>query len=947
MPIVPIIDAPQVAPSLGPAQPMQSVQANPAAFGAQIGEALQGLGRVVDRAGDVAAQQAIQFQMLQNQTAVTEAQTKVFAPAERDLLFGENGYYRKQGKDAIDGVAAVTDQISQLRAQVKAGLANPAQQRMFDEAIERRQALTLDAIARHAAQENTRYQAGAARAALQGHVQDVALNWNNPDRFNLELAQGLRTVDEQNALNGVPPEVARQNRQDFISNAWAARIQAMAVTDPVGALKMTRDYAGVIDGMTVLKLEQALKPRARAVQADTLVDGLWGGSARGADGGWARIEAVESGGRQFDANGQPLVSPAGAVGVAQILPATARGVAERAGIPYDEAKLRTDADYNRRLGQLYHREMMTRYDNMPVLADAAYNAGPGRVDEWIKRYGDPRTGAISPEEWADKIPFDETRRYVAKTGARTAFRPPAAGPGGTVEFPDEARLAQRIVEQTKDDPELQQASLARLRERVSTWNLLNSTERAELGKQFGDAVAALEAGKDDVAVPEDRIRAVFPPAQADDMVGKLNVARMAGQLFRAVQWGSVQDVAAAREDLATGTGRLSTLLRLRGGQVVVGQGDGDAETPDQFRMRQTLLARFDQIVMKRTEALEKDPAGYVLASPAMQQVLANTQDPAAVARASLAQQERLGVPEDKRRVLPQAQTEAIVRRITSLDPAKGDATLVLDQMSRQFGDMWPQVWGDLVQAGKMPPQFQALAWMDQPAQIAARADLQRALVTVATKGEDALKTAATQDKVRDIDKGIDGRIAEFAETARHDAGGADLIRTVHGTVRLLAYHYAALGDSPGAAVERAYRGVLSDKYDFDGTMRVPKGMLPQVRQATGTFLADLTPDKMDPNPPGNPSLSAEQRRQVMFDAAKRGEWVPNARDDGLVLMYQLRNTPQLQVARGADGKPIEIRFADMPAMIAPEPRRAERLPARDMGELERARALLRSPVPGP
>ncbi|TCS14540.1 transglycosylase SLT domain-containing protein [Caulobacter sp. BK020] len=134
----------------------------------------------------------------------------------------------------------------------------------------------------------------------------------------------------------------------------------------------------------------------------------------------ARLERQESRGVQS------AVSPKGAIGVMQLMPDTARAAAKRLGVPFDEARLRTDEAYNRQLGREELRHLLERYDGDELLASAAYNAGPGAVDRWIRKFGDPRAGAISHEDFAAKIPFDETRDYVAKVGADRAPLPRAA-----------------------------------------------------------------------------------------------------------------------------------------------------------------------------------------------------------------------------------------------------------------------------------------------------------------------------------------------------------------------------------------------------------------------------------------------------------------------------------------------------------------------------------------
>lgn len=136
------------------------------------------------------------------------------------------------------------------------------------------------------------------------------------------------------------------------------------------------------------------------------------------------IVPQESGGKQTDKAGAPLVPDHFAgdqndppVGASQVRISTARDVMASLGQPLDENKLKTDADYNERIGSLYHQQMLKRYGGNATLANAAYNAGPGTVDKWLKEFGDPRSGDITPTEWAAKLPFAETRAYLHATGA--------------------------------------------------------------------------------------------------------------------------------------------------------------------------------------------------------------------------------------------------------------------------------------------------------------------------------------------------------------------------------------------------------------------------------------------------------------------------------------------------------------------------------------------------
>jgi soluble lytic murein transglycosylase len=114
---------------------------------------------------------------------------------------------------------------------------------------------------------------------------------------------------------------------------------------------------------------------------------------------------------EFDAG---AVSPAGARGLMQLMPATAREVADRLGLDYDLAALTADESYNATLGTAYLARMLAAYDGSYILAAAAYNAGPGRVREWIAAYGDPRAPEADAVRWIESIPFEETRNYVMR-----------------------------------------------------------------------------------------------------------------------------------------------------------------------------------------------------------------------------------------------------------------------------------------------------------------------------------------------------------------------------------------------------------------------------------------------------------------------------------------------------------------------------------------------------
>jgi soluble lytic murein transglycosylase len=106
-------------------------------------------------------------------------------------------------------------------------------------------------------------------------------------------------------------------------------------------------------------------------------------------------------------------SSANAQGLMQVLPNTARLVAKRNGVAFDAKKL-YDPVYNVQIGAAELGHAIENYRGSYILTFVAYNAGPGRVRDWIERFGDPRDPKIDPIDWVERIPFSETRNYVQR-----------------------------------------------------------------------------------------------------------------------------------------------------------------------------------------------------------------------------------------------------------------------------------------------------------------------------------------------------------------------------------------------------------------------------------------------------------------------------------------------------------------------------------------------------
>ncbi len=111
-----------------------------------------------------------------------------------------------------------------------------------------------------------------------------------------------------------------------------------------------------------------------------------------------------------------VISGAGARGLMQVMPATAKLVAQELGIlsGHQTGRLTSDWQYNAKLGANYLSGLAADFNGNVVMMAAGYNAGPRRPISWMQRYGDPRRGQVDVVDWIETIPFSETRNYVMR-----------------------------------------------------------------------------------------------------------------------------------------------------------------------------------------------------------------------------------------------------------------------------------------------------------------------------------------------------------------------------------------------------------------------------------------------------------------------------------------------------------------------------------------------------
>jgi hypothetical protein len=340
--------------------------------------------------------------------ALMEAESSLSQWQTNTLFNPDNGVYTRKGKNAID----ITNQtLPQFQAQVDAisnNLTNDRQRQRFSQIAKSQETRLNGELNRYEYGERQVFYKQAEDATLNAATQSAVAYYDDPQQVAYYQNKGTRVIAMQGERNGEAPELTQEKVLQYNSGINTAVIQRLMQTDPIGA---QRYYAKAYDGMTVD--DQAKTTKLLGTSVRQQLGSQIGEAAYTA--GTVGINGLSNLVIQAESSGDPTaVSPKGAKGLMQLMPETAEEMAKELGIPYSEERLTADPNYNMALGNAYLNKMLGRYGGNSTLAVAAYNAGPGSVDKWIKANGDPRTDQITDEAWINAIPFEETRNYTGK-----------------------------------------------------------------------------------------------------------------------------------------------------------------------------------------------------------------------------------------------------------------------------------------------------------------------------------------------------------------------------------------------------------------------------------------------------------------------------------------------------------------------------------------------------
>lgn len=395
-----------------------------------FGDGGRAAGEVANALGNVAV--GLQREQdLADQTRVDEALNK-WKEYELDLTFNpESGYTTQKGAQAMYRPSGkpLTEEYyenaNKYSTDLENSLGNDRQKALYRQKVNDQLTQFRGGLMRYEGQEFRNYQVSVQDGKIATEARTIASYYNDPDKINQSVASIKQSVYTAGRLQGMSAEEINARTAEMVSKAHIGAIaQAMDQGNVLYADQYLKTYKEQLTPEDMLRVRSKIGEQVETAVATQLANQVF-----------VRVETAEnptdmdrvlqitmqteSGGRRYGSDGKMLTSPKGAKGEMQVMDATNRDP----GFGVTPAKDDTP-DERARVGREYMGAMVKKYEGDLTRAWAAYNAGPGRVDEAMAAAA--KEG--NPSAWLSKLP-KETQDYVRKNAA--AF----ASGGGKSEAP--------------------------------------------------------------------------------------------------------------------------------------------------------------------------------------------------------------------------------------------------------------------------------------------------------------------------------------------------------------------------------------------------------------------------------------------------------------------------------------------------------------------------------
>ncbi|EKU4726444.1 transglycosylase SLT domain-containing protein [Citrobacter sp. Cf084] len=820
MPLVPTVTGRQVGSRGVSTQGFQTFEQP------NIGDAVIGAGQQALNVFGEAKQQA-------DLALTQDATQRLYAVGSGLMDDPKEGLMTLQGKNAIGQAPGYIQKFDNEVQSIAGSLPESARNVFLKQAQQQRMQFATQAE-RHELGQRRQYETGQQNGYLSLQAQQAI---SNPALFNQASLNARASIMAYGQAHGQSPEEIEANWVQW--REQAANRASEAWYNPM--------------------YQQMMGPEGKIEVTDTPQEAQL----------FSSIIWQESGGNQFGKDGAPLVSPKGAVGAAQVMESTGPEAASLAGLPWDRDKWLNDPRYNVQLGKAYFGAQLKKYDNNPVLAVAAYNAGPGAVDEWIKQFGDPRDGTVSNAQFAAAIPYEETRNYVAKV----------TGSAGSI--PGNATI-ENLVNQPFWNAMSPQKKSVMLSKQAGLYDMQAAAGRVSLQSRMQDDMAKLEAGQPVNPISEREWLAVMPlqasPSERIQLQQSFEQYQQAMTLqpvYQSIVQGSAQQGIAAVQSMVP-----------------------QEDDPD-FKFKQSLYATAQAKLNQVIKARESDPGTWLQAnSPVVKNSFEQYQNNQAsgeylVSRLQ-AEKDRLGI--NSKKVLPDTMVNNLISQI---DNNKESSVTAIQSVALSFGKYSDQVMQQVQKSAY--PALQVIMATNNPR--AANALWQNRSVKTSDLRGSFEKTDADS-----ADSSWNDQAKDFAGTMVVQPGGSAVWNNFNEQGKRLTYTYMQRGISPSDAAKQAYQDVLGEQYQTNGTWRMPNNAghdIRDVNDGANVYLKNLSADQIMPLI-GDARLPDEVNREQSISRIRdNAQWVTNSDETGLTLMMNGL------LINNAQGQPITVSFADL------------------------------------
>lgn len=446
MPKVPIYDTPQVQANTLPQAYVQAGSVQDTA-----GRQAQQMGRAMQQSGREMAGLALEMQQQANQVRFDASATRAREIAA-EMRYGKEGYENLRGADALfrqDNQYLPDEYGSRLKKEfdaISASLGNDAQKAAFARYSSEIITQFRTGAMVHVNREFQTYHLSNAKASIAQRTEDIARNYQSlgaidnaingtsmvVDGQTIYTEKGLRqSAFEAAKLAGFGEKEADNVARKAVSNGIkTAALAALDDNSPDHARALLNRYKNDMETDDVLsvsgKISAEMDVRLGSKVAGEAMTGAQPAiEATNVDKAFNIVVGAESGGRQFDDSGKPLISSAGAVGIAQVMPETGPEAAKLAGLAWDKNRFENDAAYNEALGKAYFVQKLRDNGGDLPKAMAAYNAGQRWVNEAVAR-ADKAAPGTQESSWFWQLNNDkrspenreQTKAYVEKNMAK-------------------------------------------------------------------------------------------------------------------------------------------------------------------------------------------------------------------------------------------------------------------------------------------------------------------------------------------------------------------------------------------------------------------------------------------------------------------------------------------------------------------------------------------------